>query len=127
MKTTIEAPPVSQITKTQVTILLVAVVALAPLDTTISFSVLIGGIIQIVPQAYFSLLAFRYIGAQQAPKIVQAMQKGASGKLLLTAILFGLSFSFLSPLDVRVLFLTYCLMIIIQWFCAAKAINQNEH
>jgi ATP synthase protein I len=127
MKTTIEAPPVSQITKTQVTILLVAVVALAPLDTTISFSVLIGGIIQIVPQAYFSLLAFRYIGAQQAPKIVQAMQKGASGKLLLTAILFGLSFSFLSPLDVRVLFFTYCLMIIIQWFCAAKAVNQNEH
>jgi hypothetical protein len=38
--------------------------------------------------------------------------------------LFGLSFYFLDKLDVRVLFLAYCLMIIIQWFCAAKAVNK---
>ena len=125
MKTTIKAPPVKQIAKTQSLILLIAVVILAPLDTTISFSVLIGGIIQIVPQAYFSSLAFRYTGAQQAPKIVRAIQKGASVKLLISAILFGLSFYFLNALDVRVLFLAYCLMIIVQWFCAAKAVNNH--
>jgi ATP synthase protein I len=125
MKTTIKAPPVRQIAKTQTLILLVAVVILVPLDTTISFSVLIGGMIQIVPQAYFSSLAFRYTGAQQAPKIVRAIQKGASGKLLITAVLFGLSFYFLDALDARVLFLAYCIMIIVQWFCAAKAVNEH--
>ncbi len=82
MKTTIKAPPVRQIAKTQTLILLIAVVILAPLDITVSFSILIGGIIQIVPQAYFSLLAFQYTGAQQAPKIVRAIQKGAYWKII---------------------------------------------
>ena len=108
MKTTIEAPPVLQIAKTQTLVLLISIVILAPLSTTIAFSVLIGGIIQIVPQAYFSILAFRYIGAQQTPKIVRAMQKGASGKLLITAFLFGLSFYFFDVLDIKFLF--FCLL-----------------
>jgi|TARA_B110000908_G_scaffold126534_1_gene148419 ATP synthase protein I len=126
MKTSIEVPPVGRIARTQALILLVVVVGLAPLDAVTSFSVLIGGIIQIVPQAYFSLLAFRYVGARQAPKILRAIQKGETGKLLITALLFGLSFSFLSPLDIPVLFLTYCAMIIIQWFCAAKALKHTK-
>jgi hypothetical protein len=53
------------------------------------------------------------------------MQKGASGKLLITAFLFGLSFYFFDVLDIKFLFFAYCLMIVIQWFCAAKALNRK--
>jgi ATP synthase protein I len=123
MRITIEAPPVGRIAKTQMLILFVFVVVVAPLSIKISYSVLLGGIIQIVPQAYFSLLAFRYVGAKQAPKILSAIQKGEAGKLLLTALLFGLSFGLISPLDVPALFLAYGAMIIVQWFCVAKTLN----
>jgi ATP synthase protein I len=123
MRTTIEAPPVGRIAKTQMLILFFSVLVVAPLDIRASYSVLIGGIIQIVPQAYFSLLAFRYVGARQAPKILSAIQKGETGKLLITALLFGLSFGFIGPLHVPALFLAYGAMIIVQWFCAAKALK----
>jgi ATP synthase protein I len=124
MRITIEAPPVGRIAKTQMLILFVFVVVVAPLSIKTSYSVLLGGIIQIVPQAYFSLLAFRYAGARQVPKILSAIQKGEAGKLLITALLFGLSFGFIGPLlDVPALFFAYGAMIIVQWFCAAKALN----
>ncbi len=104
-------------------VVFVVVAVVAPLDIKTAYSMLIGGIIQIVPQAYFSLLAFRYVGAKQAPKILSAIQKGEAGKLLLTALLFGLSFGLISPLDVPALFLAYGAMIIVQWFCVAKTLN----
>ena len=125
MRTTIEAPPVGRIANTQILILCIVVVVAAPLNIKTSYSVLIGGIIQIVPQTYFSLLAFRYVGARQAPKILSAIQKGEAGKLLITALFFGLSFCFISPLDVPALFLAYGAMIVVQWFCDAKVLNHK--
>jgi ATP synthase protein I len=126
MKATIEAPAVGRIAITQLAILLVAAIALAPIDATIAYSILIGGMIQIVPQAYFTRLAFRYMGAKQAPEILRAIHKGEAGKLLLTGLLFALAFTFIKPINVAGLFLSYSAMIIVQWFCAAKALNHRK-
>lgn len=125
MKATIKAPPVGRIAITQIIILLIAVVALSPVDVTAAYSILIGGLIQIGPHAYFTRLAFRYTGARQAPEILRAIQKGEAGKLLLTVVMFALVFSFVKPIYLPGLFLSYGVMIIVQWFCAAKVVNHK--
>lgn len=126
MKATIETPPVRRIAITQLAVLLVAVIGMIPVDVTLAYSMLIGGVIQIGPQAYFTRLAFRYVGARQAPDILRAIHKGETGKILLTAVLFALAFSYIKPLHVPALFLTYGVMIIVQWFFASKALNHKN-
>lgn len=126
MKATIESPPVGRIAITQLAILLVAVIAMMPVDVTLAYSMLIGGVIQIGPQAYFTRFAFRYVGARQAPKILRAIHKGETGKLLLTAVLFALTFHFVRPLHIPALFLTYGFMVIVQWFCASRLLNHRK-
>lgn len=126
MKATIETPPVGQIALKQLAILVVAVVGLIPVDVIVAYSVLIGGVIQIGPQAYFTRLAFRYTGARQAPKILRTIHRGETGKLLLTAVLFGLAFKFVTPIKISAVFLSYVIMIIMQWFFASKALNHKK-
>jgi ATP synthase protein I len=125
MKATIKAPPVGRIAITQLIVLLVAVVAITPVDVTAAYSILIGGVIQIGPHAYFTRQAFRYLGARQAPEILRAIKKGETGKLLLTVVMFALVFSFIKPLHLPGLFLSYGVMIIVQWFCAVKALSHR--
>lgn len=126
MKATIVAPPVGRIAFVQLAILVVAALGLLPVDVTVAYSILIGGVIQIGPQAYFTRLAFRYVGARQAPNILRAIHKGETGKLLLTAVLFALAFSFIESLHIPGLFLSYSAMIIVQWFCAARLLNRRK-
>lgn len=126
MKATIGTPPVGRIAFTQLAVLLVSVVALMPVNVIIAYSMLVGGMIQIVPQAYFTRLAFRYRGARQAPEILRAIHKGETGKLLLTAVLFALAFSFIKPLHLPGLFLSYSAMIIVQWFCASRVLSHRK-
>ncbi len=125
MKATIKAPPVDRIAITQLIILLVLVIAVSPVDVTAAYSMLIGGVIQVGPHAYFTRLAFRHLGARQAPEILRAIHKGETGKLLLTAVLFALAFSFIEPLHLPGLFLSYGAMIIVQWFCAVRVLNHR--
>ena len=126
MKATIVVPPVGRIALVQLAILVVATIGVLPVDVAAAYSILIGGLIQIGPQAYFTRLAFRYRGARQAPNILRAIQKGETGKLLLTAVLFALAFSFIKPLHIPSLFLSYGAMIIVQWFCAARILNHRK-
>lgn len=126
MKATIVAPPVGRIALVQLAILVVATIGVLPVDVTAAYSILIGGVIQIGPQAYFTRLAFQYRGARQAPNILRAVKKGETSKLLLTAVLFALAFSFIKPLHIPGLFLSYGAMIIVQWFCAARILNHRK-
>lgn len=125
MKATIKAPPVGRIAITQLIVLVIIVVVVSLVDVTAAYSILIGGVIQIGPHAYFTRFAFRYLGARQAPEILRAIHKGEAGKLLLTAVLFALAFSFVEPLHLPGLFLSYGVMIIVQWFSAARVLNHR--
>ncbi|MFD2165786.1 ATP synthase subunit I [Thalassotalea euphylliae] len=74
-------------------------------------SALAGGCIGIIPNFVFALYAFRYAGARAARQVRESFMKGARIKMLLTAILFGLSFKFLS-LSLVAFFGTYILAVI---------------
>ncbi|WP_293614485.1 ATP synthase subunit I [Porticoccus sp.] len=126
-KATIKSPPVARIALVQLMVLLVVVLALLPVDRVLCWSLLIGGVIQIGPQAYFTRQTFHYMGARQTPKIIRAIYRGETGKLLLTVVLFGLTFSYVSPVSLPGVFLGYGAMIIVQCFCAARVLSQSSN
>ena len=81
-----------------------------------AYSVLLGGLIQIIPQAWFARQAFRYAGARRVQSIVSAMYWGETGKVVLSAVLFTATFLLVSPLSVGALFSSFVTMILVQWF-----------
>ncbi|MGB2002979.1 MAG: ATP synthase subunit I, partial [Porticoccaceae bacterium] len=85
--TTISTPPIQRVALYQLLILLPVCGIVSGFDVTLAGSMLVGGLIQIIPQAWYARQAFRYRGARQVNKIVRAMYWGESGKVILTAAL----------------------------------------
>lgn len=91
--------------------LVVALAALMWKGPVAGYSALIGGMIALVPNAYFAFKAFRYAGARSARAIVQSFWSGEMGKMFLTAALFALVFVGVKPLSVAALFFGYVLVL----------------
>lgn len=104
----IARPPLFKIFAIQLAVLLAATITIFfPFDWVDAYSALAGGLISIVPNAYFARQAFRYSGALYAREVNQAFYRGEVGKYLTTVILFAVVFAALSPLNVLFLFLAY--------------------
>ena len=102
---TIKAPPIRKIIASQfATAVLIAVVGYAVQGWVVAYSLLTGGLICAIPNAYFSVKAFRYRGARAAKKIVRAFYVGEGIKILLTCAGFALAFVFVEPLSTPALF-----------------------
>ena len=86
--TTISTPPLYKVALYQTLILSIVGGFLVAENAVLAISVLVGGFIQIGPQAWFARQAFKYTGATQVNQIVRAMYWGESGKIVLTAALF---------------------------------------
>lgn len=78
-------------------------------------SVLLGGIVHIVPNAYFAKKMFRYQGARAAKKIVRSFYQGEALKILLSVALFALVFHFFTIIA-WLFFATYILVQMVFWF-----------
>ncbi len=120
---TIETPPVHRIAGTQLVALLILVAVALLSDKTEAYSVLVGGVVHIAPQAWFTRMAYRHTGARQAPKILIAIYQGEAGKLLLTATMFALIFFDIQPLHIPAVFLSYMAMVIVCGYSTAKVLN----
>ena len=94
-----------------VTSLVVALAALLWKGPVAGYSALLGGMIALLPNAYFAYKAFRYFGARSAKAIVQSFWSGEMGKLFLTAALFALVFAGVKQLNVAALFAGYGLVL----------------
>lgn len=78
-----------------------------------AYSALMGGLIFILPNAYFTHCAFRG-NVQKSPHLlVRLFYMGEAGKLVLTVVLFILGFVLLESLQVMILFMMYIAMIMI--------------
>jgi ATP synthase protein I len=96
----LKAPPVYKVIVAQLAItLFISVVSLIFLGTITAYSVLLGGLISALPNSYFALHAFRYQGARSAEKVVKSFIKGELGKILITIVLFALSFALITSLN----------------------------
>jgi ATP synthase protein I len=107
-------PPVYRITLAQLVILVVLCLFLLASDKVRAYSVLSGGLIAILPQAYFAALTFRWRGARSARAIARSSYAGQVGKFLLSVAGFAAVFVALRPIDAPAVFAGYLVMLVIQ-------------
>ena len=107
-------PPVHRITLAQLALLIPICLVLLAFDNVVAYSVLSGGLIAIVPQAYFAALAFRWRGAQSASNIARSSYAGEVGKFVLSVAGFGLVFALLRPIHSPAVFVGYLAMLVTQ-------------
>lgn len=80
------------------------------------YSGLCGGLIAWLPNVYFAHKAFRFSGARAAQAIVRSFYAGEAGKLILTAVLFALTFAGVKPLEALAVFGVFFLTQLVNWF-----------
>ena len=85
---------------------------------------MIGGLIQIVPQAWFARQAYKYTGARQVGLMVRAMYRGETGKIVLTAAMFVTTFILWKQLHFLAVFSAFIVMIPLQWFITIRILKQ---
>ena len=99
-----------------VVVLLAAVVLWQWRGVTAGYSGLLGGLIVWLPNLYFAHKAFRFTGARAAQAIVRSFYAGEAGKLILTAVLFALTFAAVKPLEALAVFGVFLLTQVVNWF-----------
>jgi len=77
---------------------------------TAAYSALLGGLVAVIPNVYFTYKAFQYFGARSIAVIVQSFWAGEMGKLILTAVFFAVLFLGVKPLNVFAVFSGYILV-----------------
>lgn len=107
-------PPIHRITLAQFIILVLLCLVLLASDRVLAFSVLSGGLVAILPQAYFAALAFRWRGARSARAIARSSYVGQVGKFLLSVAGFAAVFVALRPINAPAVFAGYLGMLVIQ-------------
>jgi ATP synthase protein I len=106
----LKAPPVYKVIVAQLVITaFIALVSLLFSGTIMAYSLLVGGLISALPNSYFALQAFRYQGARNADRVVKSFIKGELGKILITTVLFALSFTLITDLNELALILGFIL------------------
>jgi ATP synthase protein I len=121
--TTIPKPPLTRVAIYQLAALLPASGLLLLMDTVLAYSVLVGGLVQIVPQAWFARQAYKYSGAQQASLVVRAMYRGETGKVVLAATLMAVLFTLHKQWNFFALFIAYIAMIPLQLIFTKRALQ----
>lgn len=99
-----------------VVVVLAAVVLWQSLGQVAGYSGLLGGLIAWLPNLYFAHKAFRFSGARAAQAIVRSFYAGEAGKLILTAVLFALTFAGVKPLEALAVFGVFVLTQLVNWF-----------
>ena len=110
----ISRPPAYRITLAQLVLLLLSWASLQFWDDQTATSIVLGGLIAIVPNAWFALGMFRWRGASVARQAVSAGYAAETGKFLLTAAGFALVFATVRPLVAWAVFAGYIAMLVVQ-------------
>lgn len=90
-----------------------ALVMFLLIDGVASYSILLGGLISIVPNGYFAWKVFRFRGARNTPLIVKSFYAGETGKLIMTGVFFALVFAGIKPLNEFAVIVSFILTIIV--------------
>ena len=107
-------PPAHRITLCQLALLLPCWASLYRWDEPAAHSFLLGGLILIVPNAWFALGVFRWRGASVAGRAVRASYVAETGKFMLTVAGFALVFATVRPVVAGAVFAGYVTMLIAQ-------------
>ncbi len=120
-------PPVHRITLAQLAALaLLSLIALA-FSSVGAYSLFCGGLIAIVPQAYFAGLVFRRRGAGSARAIARAGYVGEVGKFVLSVTGFVVVFVTIRPINGPLVFGGYMAMLALQVIGGWLILRQPSH
>jgi len=78
---------------------LIAAIFLFFSNEVAAYSILIGGLISAISNYFFAVQAFRYRGARNAQKVVKSFMKGEAVKIVITLLLFALTFTLISAIN----------------------------
>ena len=107
-------PPAHRISVAQIVILPVLCVGLGFWNPLTAYSALLGGLIAVLPHAWFTYRVFRNSGARSARQIAHGSYAAEVGKLVLAIAGFGVVFAMVKPLSAGAVFAGYGVMIVIQ-------------
>ena len=111
---TIKAPPIYLVFVIQFLLCVIAaLVFLVLMDLVAAYSILLGGLISIVPNGYFAWKVFRFRGARNTPLIVKSFYAGETGKLVMTGVLFAFVFAGIRPLNELAVIVSFIVTIIV--------------
>ncbi len=122
----IARPPVHRITLAQLAVLVVMCLLFAVYDKVFAYSVAAGGLIAIVPQAWFANRAFRRRGAASARAIARSSYAGEIGKFLLSVAGFAIVFATVRPIDGLAVFAGFLAMLTIQIIGSALLLKHQS-
>ena len=106
----LKTPPVYKVIVAQLAVsTFVAIISLFVSGTVLAYSILLGGLISALPNSYFALHALRYQGARNAQRVVKSFMRGELGKIIITAVVFALSFALITTLNELALILVFIL------------------
>ncbi len=88
-------------------------------------SALLGGVVCIVPNAFFAGKLFKYQGARSAKQIVNSFYKGEALKIALSIILFTLVFVWIKITPLA-FFLSYIIILMTHWFAPLIIVNKQN-
>lgn len=77
------------------------------------YSALLGGLIHVVPNAYFAHRMFRFQGARNMRLMVGDLFRAESTKLALTAVFFAAVFILIEPVHAPALLFTFAVMVVL--------------
>ena len=123
---TIAKPAVHSIAILQLALLLLMGVAVAPFGAELAGSVWAGGLIHLIPPAWFAHMAYRHIGARQVRQIVWGFYWGQAGKLMLTAALVVATIKLPFRANFLVVFTTFIAMVPIYFLMATKVLYKAQ-
>jgi len=96
------------------------------IDPLTGKSALLGGLVCLLPTCWFALRAFRYSGARSATKIAASFYAGASGKMLLTIVLFGALFTQVKPINALAVFAGFAGVVVVNMIVPLVVAQQDS-
>lgn len=106
-------PALGKVLAIDAVLLLLAVIVAWSLDVTTAWSILLGGLIFLLPQAWFGWRAFRARGAVAARDVAQGFYRAEAGKFLLVSAGFALAFTVAGPVDAVWLIVAFAVMLLL--------------
>jgi ATP synthase protein I len=94
-------------------------------DINAASSALLGGMVCIVPNAYFASKLFKYQGARSAKKIVNSFYKGEALKIVISVFLFTAVF-LLFKITPLAFFGAYIMILMTHWFAPLIIVNKQN-
>ncbi len=119
----IKRPAVFRVTLIQCAVLLLAGVGLGVWQWSMAVAVVVGGLIAIIPHLYFTVFAFRFMGARATQHIARAFYRGETGKFILTLVGFACVFTGRPDIHPGGVFGGYLLMLVLQIGLVARAVS----